>query len=367
MIRLAKPRISDHAIKQVTEVLRSGNLVQGEKVSQFENTLEQYLGVKHAVAVSSGTAALHISLLSLNIGPGDEVIIPAFTYPATANAVEIVGAKPVFVDINLDDFCINTKKIEEVITKNTAAVMPVHEFGQPAKMDDIISLCEKHNLLLIEDAACALGTSFDSKKAGTFGDFGCFSFHPRKAITTGEGGLIVSDNNEFAKTARILRNHGILMENNKMNYVAAGLNYRMTEFQAVIGIDQLQKFDEDIEYKIELAKVYDEKLADFQWISVPKLFEHRKMVYQTYHIIVNDNIDRDNLIKHLKKNNIETNFGAQALNCTAYFSEKYDLNKESNPNASIAYHKGVALPIGSHINYNDIEYIVQVIKKFQTD
>ena len=188
MIRLAKPEFSDETIRSVLSVIKSGDLVMGEYVSKVEQFLESYLNVENAVLVSSGTAALHLSLLSLGIGAGDEVIVPAFTFPATANMVEAVGAKPVFVDIALDDFCIDCEKIEASISSKTKAIIPVHAFGQPANMEAVLDIAKCHGLFVIEDAACALGAEFENVKVGAYGDLGCFSFHPRKAITTGEGG-----------------------------------------------------------------------------------------------------------------------------------------------------------------------------------
>ncbi|MCP4215992.1 MAG: DegT/DnrJ/EryC1/StrS family aminotransferase, partial [bacterium] len=246
MIKLAKPYIPEEAIKNVVDVLRSGNLVQGKYAKEFEISLCDYLDVPHAVVVSSGTAALHLALIALGIKESDEVIVPAFTFPATANVVELVGAKPVFVDINLSDFCIDTSNIEAKITAKTKAIMPVHEFGQAAKMDDIIALVKKYNLKLVEDAACALGTEFDNQKVGTFGELGCFSFHPRKAITTGEGGVIVTRSAELAEKLRVLRNHGISAKNGTIDFIAAGLNYRMTDFQAALGLGQMKSLEDDI-------------------------------------------------------------------------------------------------------------------------
>ena len=365
MIRLAKPNIPEEAIKRAIEVIRSGNLVQGKYVKEFEESLSNYLNVKNAVVVSSGTAALHLSLLALDIKEGDEVIVPAFTFPATANVVEAVGAKPIFVDINLSDFCIDTTKIEEKITPKTKAIMPVHEFGQAAKMDDIINLCKKHNLKLIEDAACALDTEFDEQKVGTFGEFGCFSFHPRKAITTGEGGLIVTNNDELAEKLIVLRNHGISYQEGEIDFIASGLNYRMTDFQAVLGIEQMKNLEADIKQRNEIALNYNEQLSEIKWIKTPKLFENRRMVYQTYHILVDKKIDRDELIQYLRNNDIEANYGAQALNCIKFYKEKYNLTKDHNPNATFAFHKGVALPIGKHICFKDVEYIANIIKNWR--
>ena len=365
MIRLAKPNISEEAISVVGDILRSGNLVQGRYVSEFENKLAEYLQVKNAVVVSSATAALHLSLVALGIKKGDEVIIPSFTFLATANVVELVGAKPVFVDISLEDFCIDTTKIEAAITDKTVAIMPVHEFGQSAKMDDILSICKKYDLKLIEDAACALGTAFDNKKVGSFGELGCFSFHPRKAITTGEGGAVTTNDDVLAKKIRAIRNHGMELEHGKIEFNYVGFNYRMTDFQAALGVFQLENFDEQIAVREKLAKTYEELLRDIDWITTPKPFEDRRMTYQTYHILVGDHIDRDKVIQHLNKNDIQANFGAQAVNVQKYFAKKYNIEKEKLPNAYKSYTKGIALPIGDFLNYKDIEVICETLKNYE--
>ncbi|TSA25911.1 aminotransferase class I/II-fold pyridoxal phosphate-dependent enzyme [bacterium] len=359
MIKLARPYIPEKAIEKAAEVLRSGNLVQGKYVKEFENSICNYLKIKNAVVVSSGTAALHLSLLALGIKRGDEVIVPAFTFPATANVVELVGAKPVFVDINLSDFCIDTAKIEEKITSKTKAIIPVHEFGQSAKLDDIMNIAQKYNLKIIEDAACALGAEFEHQKVGTFGELGCFSFHPRKAITTGEGGVIVTNNDKLAEKLKILRNHGISYKDGKVDFVEAGLNYRMTDFQAVLGIEQLLEIDNIIEQRIKIANLYNEKLSSIDKIKIPHNFKNRKAVYQTYHILVNDVINRDNLIMKLKENGIETNLGAQALPCLTYYKNKYNLKERDFPNAVKAYKQGLTLPMGDHINNENINVITE--------
>jgi len=365
MIRLAKPYISEEAMQRVVEVLRSGNLVQGENVRQFEEKLEQYLNVKHVVVVSSGTAALHLSLLALDIGIGDEVIVPAFTYPATANVVEIVGAKPVLVDITLDDFCIDISKIEAVITDRTKAIIPVHEFGQSADIDPILAIAKQYNLMIVEDAACALGSEYKEQKAGTFGNLGCFSFHPRKAITTGEGGAIVTDDQELAEKVRSFRNHGISVFNDKINFEYAGLNYRMTDFQAVLGIAQLNEIDFLINHRIKMAEVYDENLKSIDWIKTPIRMDGRKSVYQTYHIMIEANIDRNGLITTLKKNGVETNIGAYALHMIKYYREKYNYQEQDFPSALNSCQYELALPMGMHINISDVQYIYECLSCFK--
>ena len=365
MIKLAKPYIPELAIKDVAEILRSGNLVQGKYVREFEERIKDYIGAKYAIVVSSGTAALHLALLALEIKKGDEVIVPAFSFPATANVVELVGAKPVFVDINLSDYCIDTSKIKEKITADIKAIIPVHEFGQSAKIDDIVDIAKSHKLKIIEDAACALGTEFNNQKVGTFGEFGCFSFHPRKAITTGEGGVIVTNDDELAEKIRILRNHGIINKNGKIDFFAAGLNYRMTEFQAVLGIHQLKIIDDLIDQRIETAQQYDEQLKKVNWINTPQVFEKRKMVYQTYHILIDSTFNRDKLIDSLKSENIETNLGAQSLPELTFYKEKYCCAVSDFPNASEAYKQGLALPLGMHINKKTISYICKILKNMK--
>ena len=364
MIRLAKPDISEETIIKVSEILRSGNLVQGEQVEKFEKDLKKYLDVKYAVVVSSGTAALHLSLLALGIKEGDEVIVPAFTYPATANVVEMVGATSIFVDINLNDFCIDVTRIEKAITEKTRAIIPVHEFGQAADIGPILSIAKKHHLKIIEDAACALGTEYNNQKVGSFGDIGCFSFHPRKAITTGDGGVAVTNDKHLAHKLRSLRNHGVSTINNKIEFICAGLNYRMTEFQAVLGINQLKTFNKHILYRMKLAKLYNKLLKNINWIKLPELFKNRKMSYQSYHIIIDKDINRDALILYLKNNNIESNYGAQALHVQNFFKKKYAIPKNRYKNSVVSFFSGIVLPIGSHVSDNDIFNIVEVIKKY---
>jgi perosamine synthetase len=238
-IPLAKPNIRESDIENVAVVLRSGMLVQGAEVLNIEARLAEYLKVKHVICLSNGTATLHTALLALGIGPGDEVIIPALSYIATANVIERVGATPIFVDVEERSFNIDATKILAAITAKTKAIMPVHEFGLIADINIIKEIADANNLYLIEDAACALGAKQNDVFAGTIGDFGSFSFHPRKAITSGEGGCLVTNDDALADKARTLRNHGVDMSTGSMEFIEAGLNYRMTDFQAAMLKGQL--------------------------------------------------------------------------------------------------------------------------------
>ncbi len=360
MIRLAKPTIPEAAINHVRKIFKSGDLVQGKYVREFETALQNYLNINYSIIVSSGTAALHLCLMALGIKEGDEVIIPAFTFPATANVIEIVGAVPVLVDINFNDYCLDVSRITSRITDRTKAIIPVHEFGQSADIEHLMQIARKYDLMVIEDAACAFGTEYNGKKTGTFGIAGCFSFHPRKAITTGEGGLIVTDDCDFADKVRALRNHGI---SSKKDFTHAGLNYRMTDFQAAIGLAQMDNIEKAIESRIEMAHSYNKLLDNCEYIRTPDTFPDRKNVYQTYHILLDEIIDRDKLIANLLDNGVQTNYGAHALHCVTYYRKKYCYEDSDFPVAEQAYKKGLALPIGDHLKYEDIEYIAEILKR----
>jgi len=362
VIRLSKPYITEGCINSVVNVLRSGNLVQGENVRSLEDRIKTYLNVEYAVVVSSGTAALHLALLALGIGQGDEVIVPAFTFPATANVVECVGAKTVLVDISLDDFCIDVSLIEKAITSRTKAILPVHEFGQAAQIDAIMEIARRYNLKVVEDAACALGTEFRNQKVGLFGDIGCFSLHPRKAITSGEGGIIVTNNADMAYSLTVLRNHGIENRDGKIDFVKAGYNYRMTDFQAALCLPQLDIIEDMIVERIKQANAYDAALSSITNLKVPNAFPERRMVYQTYHVLLDGKIDRDMVIGQLKEKGIETNYGANALNTLSFYSDKYGLNRDDCPNAVFANRQGLALPMGMHLQESDLEEVCTVLK-----
>lgn len=363
MIKLAVPYIGQEELDEVKKVFDSKYLVQGEKVEEFENQIKEYLNVKHVIAVSSGTAALHLALLALEVKVGDEVIVPDFTFPATSNVVEIVGATTKFVDIKLESLCIDTDKIENMITDKTKVIMPVQEFGQSSDMDKILELAKKYNLKVIEDAACALGAEYKGRKVGTIGDIGCFSLHPRKAITTGEGGIVVTNNDEYAEKIRILRNHGLSYVDGKPKFVTAGLNYRMTNIQGAIGIAQMKKIEKINKSRIEIARQYNELLKNIEGITLPCEKSYGKHVWQTYHIILDEKYDRDEIIKKLKDNGIETNFGAYAVHEQPYYKAKYAQNDYEFNNSIYAHRNGLALPLHNELSDGNMEYIVAELDK----
>lgn len=362
-IPLAKPDIRDEDITLVNEVLQSGMLVQGLYVGKLEKAFADYHKVKNAIAVSNGTATLHLALKVLGIGPGDEVIVPAFSYIATANVVELVGATCVFVDIDSKTFNIDVNKIEEKITSKTKAIIPVHEFGLACDIQSIVSMAAKYNFYVIEDAACALGATQNGKPVGSFGILGSFSLHPRKSITSGEGGILLTNDDAIAIKLRQLRNHGIEMQNGQMDFVEAGFNYRMTDFQASLAWSQFQRLDSILEHKNKLAEFYLSRITNDKLI-LPFLPQGRNHTWQTFHLLLNKEADQQEVIAFLKSKNIGSNYGAQCIPSQTYYRNKYKLDAPALfPNAYKAYKKGLAIPIYERLVKDDILYIAQTINE----
>ncbi len=362
-IPLAKPAINEDDILMVAEVLKSGMLVQGKYVDTLESNFKQLTGAAGASALSNGTATLHLALIALGIKAGDEVIVPAFSYIATANVVELVGAKPVFVDIDIKTFNIDVEKIEEAITSKTKAIMPVHEFGLACDIEAIVAIAKKHKLYVIEDAACALGAKYKNKHIGSFGNFGSFSLHPRKAISSGEGGVLISSDTELDKKIKILRNHGTEIIDGKMDFVEFGFNYRMTDFQAALVVSQMPRLQQSINFKNELAEIYFNEIK-LPKIALPYIPSYTAHTWQTFHVILSDDINRDELIKKLRENNIGVNYGAQCMPYMKAFQNKYQYNCEKLfPNALKAYKQGLALPIYDLLTHQQVQYITSTLNK----
>ena len=366
-IPLASPDINDDDIGEVIRVLKSGMLVQGPEVEKLEKKIASFIGVKHCIAASNGTATLHLSLIAMGIGAGDEVIVPAFSYIASANVIELVGATSVFVDININTFNIDAVAVEKAITPKTKAIIVVHEFGLSADITGIKSIADKYSIPVIEDAACALGATQHNKKVGSFGLVGSFSLHPRKAISSGEGGLITTDDDDLADKLRVLRNHGISMQEGKMTFIAAGFNYRMTDFQAALVSSQMGRLNNILDIKRELVKIYFEEL-DASAVKLPGVPEGYNHTWQTFHVLLPDNLDQLEVITQLRSRGIGTNYGAQCIPHQTYFAEKYKLDSAKKfPNALRAFKKGLALPIYEKLSGNDIKYISQNLNEITSN
>jgi perosamine synthetase len=304
MIQIAKPIIGNDEIQAVTEVLKSGMLAQGKVVSEFEADFAHYIGVQNAIAVSNGTVSLDLALKAIGIKPGDEVIVPSFTFISTANAVLFQGAKPVFADVDERTFTINPNDVLEKVGNRTKAIIGVHLFGHPFDVDAIQEICEDHNIELIEDCAQAHGAEYEGRKVGAFGIVGCFSFYATKNMTTGEGGMITTKSDEVAKTCRLLRNHG---ESQKYYHTILGYNYRMTEIQAAIGIAQLKKLDGFNEKRISNAE-YLNKHIKLSGLKLPCRKNGVKHVYHQYAVTIEEEegfpMSREAFIQYLREKDI---------------------------------------------------------------
>ena len=308
-IPLLRPYFDSEELIEIQKVLDSGWVSQGPKVKEFEAKIAEYPDVKYAIAVTNCTSALHLALLSIGVKEGDDALVADYTFPATGHSVLYCGAKPVFVDVYLRTYNINLERIEEKITDKTKAIIPVHTFGQPAEMDAIMELAEEYNLRVIEDTACALGAKYKNTYAGTIGDVGCFSFHARKGITTGEGGMVVTNNKNFAAKIRNLSVFGMTSAWDREKstefiipeFTELGYNYKMSDITAAVGVAQLRKLDKIIERKRELAKYWDEKLREIEFIKPPYVSENVKHIYQSYVALVDKRINRNKLIETLLK------------------------------------------------------------------
>lgn len=361
MIPIAEPFLGPEEEKLVIEGLRSGWISStGKYIGEFEEAFARFCTTKYAVAVANGTAALHLVLASSDIGPGDEVIVPSLTFVATANAVAYTGAKPIFADSEMETWNIDPEKIKEKINKKTKAIIPVHLYGHPAEMGTISAIARTYNLLLIEDAAEAHGAEFKGKKVGSLGDAGCFSFFANKVITTGEGGMITTNNKTLAEKIRILRDHGASKRRRYYNPYL-GFNYRMTNLQAAIGTAQLKKIDKILKRKREIAKLYEKNLEPLvPQVTLQGEASWAKNIYWMYSILVTNDgkINRDYLIGKLKKKGVDS----RPFFFPAHKLPRFKVN-ESLPIAESLAKTGINLPSSPSLTDAQITLICSTIKE----
>ena len=364
MIRLAIPSIGDDDCAAVEEALRTGNLVQGERVATFERSFAQYVGVPHAVAVSNCTAALHLCLLALDIKVGDAVAVTAYSWISTANVIELCGARPVFVDIERDTFAMNPAELERVLSNEPSikAILPVHPFGQIADMDRLNQLAQSLKIPVIEDAACALGSIYRGQQAGSMSRAGCFSFHPRKAMTTGEGGMITTGDEELASRLRALRNHGMDPNSSIVDFIMPGLNYRLTEFQATLGSTQLAKFDRLLAERKRLASAYDALLSGTS-LQPPARKEDRESSYQSYVVLLPPHVAhlRGACIEHMRDADIQVNKGTYHMPLTTFFRTTYGYMPGHFPVTDDIFARALALPLYDGLTAEDQERVIETL------
>ncbi len=342
------------------KVIDSGWIMQGPKVEEFENYLKKYTGAKFAVAVSSGTAALHLAMIVSGIKAGDEIICPSLSFIATANAIKFVNAKPVFCDVNKYSVNISPEVAEDLITKKTRAILIVHQIGIPCDINGFRQLCKKRNLILIEDAACALGSEYFNKKIGYDSDIACFSFHPRKVITTGEGGAILTNNEEIYLRLKRLRNHGY--QDGK--FVETGYNFRMTDIQAAIGIEQMKKIKRIIDGRSKIAEYYNKAFESDNRFRVITCLPNTKTNYQSYCLYINSEsgITAKEVLSGLNRRGIFAKEGITEIHKQISFKE---YNTLILPNTSDMAKNSILLPIYYPMKKLEVEYVIEEILKFK--
>jgi len=376
-IAIAEPMTGDEEWQAVKEPIMSGWLTQGPKVSEFENNFADRHHVKHALAVSSCTTGLHLALAGLGIEAGDEVIVPAFTWIATANVVLYCGATPILVDVDRKNFNIDPDLIASKITKRTKAIIVVHLFGFCADMDAILEVIPAH-VKIIEDAACAAGASYKGKSAGSLGDVGVFSFHPRKSITTGEGGMITTNDDALAEQMNQMRNHGAALSEEQRHYGnkpyllpdfnLLGFNYRMTDLQGAIGIVQLKKLDVFISERQKWADFYYSELQSLKWLKLPSIADYQVHAWQSFVTYVNPKeapMSRNNLMEYLQEKGISTRPGTHAIHLLNYYAKKYDFEPDLFPSARDCDANSMAIPLHNNMTEADYKYVVKTIKGIQ--
>lgn len=360
-MRLNVPSTGAEELEAVRRVLDSGYLTQGPRAAEFETGIQRVTTTDFAYAVSSATTGLHLTLVALGLEAGDEVLMPAFSFPATANAVAQQGGVPVFVDILPDTFNIDPALIEAGITTRTKAIMPVHAFGLTADMDPIIRIAQSHELPVIEDAACALGATYHGRPAGSLATAGVFSFHPRKIITTGEGGMITTNNAELAQRLQVLRAHGAVREELFMEFVDVGFNYRMSDVHAAIGIAQLTKLDWIISQRRRLATMLSERVSAIPGVQPPVTPQGLEHSFQSYVVTLDPAIDRDAVIRRMREHGVETTLGTYGMHLQPVFVERYGDQAAKLPNATRAHAQALTLPLYPQLTAEDLDTITSAL------
>jgi dTDP-4-amino-4,6-dideoxygalactose transaminase len=381
-VPIARTSLLESEIQSVMEPLRSGWLVQGPKVREFEDKWSAFTGAKHSIAVTSCTTGLHLSLAAMGIQPGDEVIVPAFTWISTANVVEHLGAKVVFCDIDLETFNLNVQQLASLVTFKTKAILPVHLFGMAAEMEPINAFAKQNKLWVVEDAACGFGSRYLGQHVGTLGHTGVFSFHPRKAITTGEGGMITTQDDELAANLRRLRDHGAAMSDLQRHLGArpylladhpdAGYNQRMTDLQAALGSAQMDRAQAIVHERQALAERYDQAFADLPWLRTPVKRQGYEHGYQSYPCLFQpesikpDSVSRINERRNawmdkLQKLGISTRPATHAVHMLTFYRDKYNLNPQDFPNAYAANDCSISLPLFHGITVEEQDYVIEQV------
>ena len=357
--------IDEKDIKEVVKVLKSDRVTQGPKVEEFEKAVAEYCGVKYGVAVSSGTAALQAAYEIAGIKQGDEVVTTPMTFAATAYTLMQLGGKPVFVDIRDDTLNIDPKFIEGQINSKTKAIAPVDFAGHPCDYDEIIRIARKHNLLIIEDAAHALGSEYKGKRIGAFADLTTLSFHPVKTITTGEGGMVLTNNKDFYEKLKIFRSHGAIKKPEKGGWYYEienpSYNFRITDFQCALGLSQLKKIGKFIKRRREIAKIYNRSFKNIKEIITPTEKDYVKSAWHIYPLQVK--LNRKKIFEALKREGLGVQVHYLPIHLQPFYQKKYGSRPEDFPVARRYYERAITLPLFPKMTDGEVRYVVETVKK----
>jgi len=364
-IPLARPDITEREIEAVVEVLRTPNLSLGPKLKEFEEKMAEYAGVRHAVAVNSGTSALHLIIKALGIGEGDEVITTPFSFIASANCILFERARPVFVDIDPKTLNIDASKIEEAITPRTKAILAVDVFGHPAEWEELERIAQRHKLKLIEDAAEAIGAEYKGRRAGSFGDAAVFAFYPNKQITTGEGGVVLTNNSEIAGLCCSLRNQGRGEGDEWLEHKRLGYNYRISDINCALGLAQLERIDEILSRRERVAHMYGERLSGLEEVKTPYVAPHVRLSWFVYVVRLADSFtraDRDRILEGLRERGIGCGKYFSPIHLQPFYRELLGHRPGDFPVAEAVADRTIALPFHSRLTEEEVDYVVSKLK-----
>jgi perosamine synthetase len=375
-IPISLPFMGQEEWEATKEPIFSGWITQGPKVAEFEKIFAERHKVKHAIAVSNCTTALHLALVALDVKAGDEVIVPAFTWVSTANAIMYCGATPVFIDIDTKTFNIDISQLKNKITPRTKAVIPVHLFGLCADIDGIKKIAPQ--LKIVEDGACAAGAGIGDRPAGSLGDIGCFSFHPRKSVTTGEGGMLTTNDDKLAERLNMLRNHGASISEEQRHkgpkpyilpeFDMVGYNYRMTDIQGAVGVVQIKKLDKFIDERQKWADYFTKELSSIPWLRTPHIPNGYKHGWQSYVLFIDETkspIKRNDLMELLQQKGISTRPGTHAVHMLGFYSKLFNIKPSDYPGAYAANEYSMSIPLHNRMVKEDYEYIVAALKSIK--
>lgn len=375
-VHIALPSTGADEFEAVREPIESGWLTSGPKVRAFEEKFSALHNLKHSLAVTSCTTALHLALAALDVGPGDEVIVPSFTWIASANAVLYCGATPVLCDVDRTTFNIDVESALSKVTDKTKAIIPVHLFGLCADIDALKNGLPAH-VKIVEDAACAAGAIYKGKHAGALGDFGCFSFHPRKSVTTGEGGMLTTNNDALADVSGMMRNHGASISEEQRHHGAQpyllpdfnvlGYNYRMTDLQAAVGCVQLEKLEAFIKERAVWAAWYRKELSGIEWLRLPQEPEGGRHAWQSFVTYVDPDkapLPRNEIMSKLHERGVATRPGTHAVHMTNLYQSRFGLSEDDFPGARDCERNTMAIPLHNRMTEEDYHFVAECLKSF---